>query len=261
MTDEQKVFILGVEGRGDEVIKTLTDLGANNLGEMDGENTHAVYFITHNGIVGYTDSDEIVSMLMEYCHEVKLPEQWKDGDVLINLEGDTFVVFCNDIPDFSFRACLQVYEGVCQEYPSGLICYRNKYRLATPAEVDKFQDILKKQGKHWNQETKELEDAEVRLTDAEMMETLRRVISTNTVIGTLDKQDYGTEEAGKATIEQLTDYDTLYFYVTSVGDVQAAVVRNIIDRTRFRIGNFFHTREEANGMAEKVKNLMKGGNE
>lgn len=61
--------------------------------------------------------------------------------------------------------------------------------------------------------------------------------------------------------DALPDYDTLYFYITSVGDVQAAVVKNIIDRTRFRIGNFFHTREEANGMAEKVKNLLKGGND
>lgn len=34
-----------------------------------------------------------------------------------------------------------------------------------------------------------------------------------------------------------------------------------IDNERFGIGNFFHTREEANGMAEKVKNLLKGGHE
>lgn len=32
MTDEQKVYIRGVEGRGSEVIKMLTDLGADRNG-------------------------------------------------------------------------------------------------------------------------------------------------------------------------------------------------------------------------------------
>lgn len=166
---------------------------------------------------------------MDNYTELHLPEKWKDGDILINLDGDTFVVFCNDMPDFSFRACLQVNESVCQEYSSGLFCYRNNYRLATPAEVDKFQDILRKKGKHWNMETKKLEDAEVRLTDAEQR-------------------------------EQLPDYDTLYFYIESNGEVHAAVFQDfLIDNERFGIGNFFHTREEAYGMAEKIKNLLKGG--
>lgn len=241
MTDEQKVFIRGVEGRGDEVIKTLTDLGADNYDGWDGENTHAVYFITHDGGVGCTPFDnEIASMIMEYCHEVKLPEKWKDGDVLINLDGDTFVVFCNDVPDFSFRACLQVYEGVCQEYPSGLICYRNNYRLATPAEVDKFQDMLGKKGKRWNPETKKLE-------------------SEVTGFGRLYVQEWCVENAKKVTMEQLPDNDTLYFYIESNGEVQAAVFQySLIDHGRFYIGNFFHTREEANGMAEKIKKLLKG---
>ena len=262
MTDEQKVFILGVEGRGAEVIKTLTDLGADNYEGWDGENTHSVYFITHDGGVGCTPYDnEIASIIMEYYHEIKLPEKWKDGDVLINWPEDTFVVFGHIEPHLKFYAYLQATGNDYFQFPNGLICDREEYRLATPAEVDKFQDILRKKGKHWNTETKKLEYAEVRLTDAELIETLRRALSTNTVIGTFNKQDYGVEETDKATTEQLPEYDTLYFYITSVGDVQAAVTKNIIDRTRFRIGNFFHTREEANVMAEKYKRLLKGGHE
>lgn len=240
MTDEQKIFIRGVEGRGDEVIKTLTDLGAKNRYGLEGDNTRTLYFITHDGTVGSAiDDDEPADIVREYCHEVKLPEKWQDGDVLINLDGDTFVVFCHDVPNFSFRACLQVNESVCQEYSSGLFCYRNNYRLATPAEVDKFQDMLGKKGKRWNPETKKLENAV-------------------TGFGRLYVQEWDVENAKEATMEQLPDYDTLYFYITSVGDVQAAVVKKIIDRTRFRIGNFFHTREEANGMSEKIKKLLKG---
>nr|DAN11789.1 MAG TPA: Protein of unknown function (DUF1566) [Caudoviricetes sp.] len=55
------------------------------------------------------------------------------------------------------------------------------------------------------------------------------------------------------------DYNTLYFYITSGGDVQAAVVKgSILDYQRFRIGNFFHTLVEANGMAEKYRQLLEG---
>lgn len=37
MKDNQKVYIRGVEGRGDEVIKMLTDLGADNHVGCKGE--------------------------------------------------------------------------------------------------------------------------------------------------------------------------------------------------------------------------------
>lgn len=233
MKEEWKAYIKGVPYRGDEVIKILVDLGGRNEANLcNAENDYYVYYINHKGDIDCENIDsEIAQIIMDNYTELHLPENWKDGDILINLEGDTFVVFCNDVPDFSFRACLQVNESVCQEYSSGLFCYRNNYRLATPAEVDKFQDILRKKGKHWNMETKKLEDAEVRLTDAEQR-------------------------------EQLPDYDTLYFYIESNGEVHAAVFQDfLIDNERFGIGNFFHTREEANGMAEKVKNLLKGGHE
>lgn len=99
MTDEQKVFIPGVEGRGEEVIKALTDLGAENYEGWDGENTHAVYFITHDGGVGCTPyDDEIASMLMEYCHEVKLPERWRDGNILVDKNNPgQFAVYNDDL--------------------------------------------------------------------------------------------------------------------------------------------------------------------
>jgi hypothetical protein len=50
MTDEQKVYIRGVEGRGDEVIKMLTDLGADRNGfDWDGNDPKTLYFISYEG--------------------------------------------------------------------------------------------------------------------------------------------------------------------------------------------------------------------
>ena len=141
MEQKQKVWIRGVKGRGDEVIKMLMDLGAKNCDDLAGNDPNRVYSITTDGAIACTRDGVTIEMLKTYCREIKLPEKWVTGYVL-----DT----------------------------------------------------------------------------------------------------------------RQPDYDTLYFYITSGGDVQAAVVKGILDHQRFRIGNFFHTRVEANGIAEKYKQLLEG---
>lgn len=142
MEQKQKVWIRGVEGRGDEVIKMLTDLGAKNCDGLAGNDPNRVYSITTDGAIACTRDGVTIETLKTYYREIKLPEKWVTGYVL-----------------------------------------------------DTRQPV----------------------------------------------------------------YDTLYFYITSSGDVQAAVVKGILDYQRFRIGNFFHTRVEANGMAEKYRQLLEGG--
>uniref|UniRef100_UPI0040274E13 hypothetical protein n=1 Tax=Prevotella sp. TaxID=59823 RepID=UPI0040274E13 len=141
MEQKQKVWIRGVEGRGDEVIKMLTDLGAKNRGGFVGNDPNRVYYITTDGAIACTRDGVIIKTLKNCCREIKLPEKWVTG-----------------------------------------------YMLDTRQPV----------------------------------------------------------------------YDTLYFYITSGGDVQAALVKGILDYQRFRIGNFFHTVVEANGMAEKYRQLLEG---
>lgn len=142
MEQKQKVWIRGVEGRGDEVIKMLTDLGAKNCDGLAGNDPNRVYSITTDGAIACTRDGVTIETLKTYYREIKLPEKWVTGYVL-----------------------------------------------------DTRQPV----------------------------------------------------------------YDTLYFYITSSGDVQAAVVKgSILDYQRFRIGNFFHTRVEANGMAEKYRQLLEG---
>lgn len=141
MEQKQKVWIRGVEGRGDEVIKMLTDLGAKNCDDLVGNDPNRVYSITTDGAIACTRDGVTIETLKTYCREIKLPEKRVTGYVL-----DT----------------------------------------------------------------------------------------------------------------RQPDYDTLYFYITSGGDVQAALVKGILDYQRFLIGNFFHTHVEANGMAEKYKQLLEG---
>lgn len=141
MEQKQKVWIRGVKGRGDEVIKMLMDLGAKNCDDLAGNDPNRVYSITTDGAIACTRDGVTIETLKTYCREIKLPEKWVTGYVL-----DT----------------------------------------------------------------------------------------------------------------RQPDYDTLYFYITSGGDVQAALVKGILDYQRFLIGNFFHTHVEANSMAEKYKQLLEG---
>lgn len=86
MTDEQKVYIRGVEGRGDEVIKMLTDLGGDRNGfDWEGNDPKSLYFISYEGDIGSThDDDEIGRMLQEYRRELHLPELRKDCNIFVN---------------------------------------------------------------------------------------------------------------------------------------------------------------------------------
>lgn len=73
MKKEWKVYIKGVEGRGDEVIKTLTNLGGANDFSY-GTNEDLLYFINHDGkIDSIYLSSETAKIIMDNYKEIKLP--------------------------------------------------------------------------------------------------------------------------------------------------------------------------------------------
>lgn len=85
MTDEQKVYIRGVEGRGDEVIKMLTDLEGENSCLFNGEDVTKIYFIRHDMEISYvTEDSELSKMVKDYYREIHLPELRKDDDIFVN---------------------------------------------------------------------------------------------------------------------------------------------------------------------------------
>ena len=94
MKEEWKVYIKSIPGRGEEVIKTLTDLGAKNNTKYDFNEPEELFYIGHDGKVrvGFADTEN-GKIIMDNYRELHLPEQWKDGDVLSIKKSGAFVVF------------------------------------------------------------------------------------------------------------------------------------------------------------------------
>ena len=224
MTDEQRVYIRGVKGRGNEVIKMLEDRGGKLYGQIDGETPDFIYCIFHDGYIYSVSYDyELARVIMDNYREIKLPVKWKDGDVLINAKfSDIFAVCesaCNTRDDTYH--CYMYADFGCDEIDAeGSNILSSNYRLATPSEVEHFQWFLRKHGKYWDAENKQL-----------------------------------VKWRWKPKNEEA------YYFVdanTSVYEV-AYDENNINDSINFEVGNCFRTREEAEAMAKKIKKLLKGG--
>lgn len=95
MKEEWKVFIKGVPNRGNEVIKALTDLGAKNTYSLTGNNEKIIFYIDHKGdICSASDVSETACIIKDNYKEIKLPDNWKDGDILVdNIDPNSFIVF------------------------------------------------------------------------------------------------------------------------------------------------------------------------
>lgn len=217
MTDEQKVFIRGIKGRGDEVIKTLEGRGAKNY-QLDGADPEYLYYINHEGSISLALLDsEFGKIIMDNYRELELG-QWKDGDVLISKDGDSFAIFRRYEPDFTFSSSLEVTGNVCKEYSRGLICYMGLYRHATPSEIERFHELLHMHGKGWDAEKKQL----VKWRWKPKIEEAYWIVTGNNDI------------------------------------IQSVWAGTHVDNKYFDFGNCFRTREEAETIAEKVKKLLKG---
>ena len=224
MKDEQKVWVRGVDGRGSEVIKALTDLGGENKYLYDGEGSNRLYFIQHEGVIEWIHSDdEMAKIIMDNYRQLHLPDQWKDGDVLANVEfDDCFAVCkCKSLCNTSYNAyhCYMYADFGCGEIDAdGCNILHSAYRLATPSEVDRFHELLHKHGKEWDAEKKKL-----------------------------------VEWRWKP------DYHEFYYKIREDGSMSRRFWNNDkADNAFFYFGNCFRTREEAEAMAEKIKKLLKG---
>lgn len=226
MKDEQKVWLRGVEGRGSEVIKALTDLGGEDKYLYDGEGSDRLYFIQHEGVIEWIHSDdEMAKIIIDNYRELHLPERWKDGDVLINAQfSDIFAVCksaCNTRDDAYH--CHMYADFGCDEIDAeGCDILRSSYRLATPSEVERFHEFLHKYGKEWDADEKQLVNWRWKPKNEETY----YFIDTNTSV-----------------------YDAAYDE------------NNINDSINFEVGNCFRTREEAEAMAKKIKKLLKEDHE
>ena len=227
MKDEQCVFIRGVEGRGEEVIKMLEARGGKLYGQIDGETPDFIYCIFHDGYIYSVSYDyELAKVIMDNYRELHLPEKWKDGDVLVNIKfDDCFAVCkCKSLCNTSFNAyhCYMYADFGCGQIDTdGCNILHSAFRLTTPSEVEHFHELLHKHGKEWDAEKKKL-----------------------------------VEWRWKP------DYHEFYFKIREDGSMSRRLWNNDkADNAFFYFGNCFRTREEAEAMAEKIKKLLKGGTE
>ena len=224
MTDKQKVYIRGVEGHGGEVIKTLTDLGAENLWKRAGSDPEHIYYISPLGVLQEAeDGSEAALMVKEYCREIRLPEQWEDGDILVRKDNDS--IFC------VYQKPADNGKGfLCYVYVSKDTCFTgvtiptdsaDNYCKATDAEKSSFYSLIDYHHVRWSAEKKQLVKYRWK---PEMLEAYWVVTGT-----------------GHVTVLNWEDFPT--------------------DNDHLDFGNCFKTKEEAYGMVEKIKNLLKGGHE
>lgn len=219
MEDRQRVYIKGVPGRGDEVIKMFEDRGVKKNCFLACTDPDLIYYISHDGIIqSVSYNNELGKVIMDNYREIKLPEQWMDGDVLVGRGGDIFAVFRHMDIKSSFIAYMQASEDGAVDYENGVRCDREDYRLATDEEVERFYYLLHKHGKEWDDEAKILMDWKWKPVEGEDYFFLSNGL-----------------KAGKTSND---GFD--------------------IDVTRIRCGNCFRTMEEAEAMAGKIKKLLNG---
>lgn len=228
MKEEWKVYIKGVPNRGNEVIKALTDLGAKEgFYTKSGSDDNIIHFINHKGEIDYEYLDsESGQIIMDNYHELKLPEKWKDGNILINNDGSDYKVFWeydsdSDTSFYAHNVSMDV-NGTLTQYSGSIwhgekiVCFIEDYRLASNSEVKRFHKLLNKCGKDWDGEKKQLVDFKWK------------------------------PKQGEA-----------YYYVDCTGDVCSSQWKKEPDDLDcYNFGNCFRTSNEAEVMAKKIKNLF-----
>ena len=85
MEENKKVFIRGRKGRGSDIVKILTELGAKPTNDSYGKD-NCVYFIDHDDKISCAPLYfEVARLVMDNYKEIELPRrQWNDGDILVN---------------------------------------------------------------------------------------------------------------------------------------------------------------------------------
>lgn len=218
MKEEWKVYIKGVPERGEEVIKALTDLGAENPAAYEGKVPN-LYYIGHDGNIHSVPEDfEIGKIIMDNYHEIKLPEKWRDGDVLIDRHDSQIMVLYEFISDKEadlFNAYVLLNGDTIILHSLEV---RQRFRLATEQEIERFYEILHEHHKDWDAEKKQLVDWRWKPKESEK---------------------YWVVITGMG-LRFLTWHD------------------NSTDKFWFSSGNCFRTKEEAEAMAEKINKLLKG---
>lgn len=219
MKNKWKVFIKGNLDRGDEVIKSLTDLGANNPNNYYGKDSNGYYYINPNGEIAYAFSER--HLLHDFYTEIKLPEikKWKDGDLLVKSDGGgkEYIVYSNKKAksDGDMVAYIDV-----NDYGFDTMTIRSNssnIKIASVSDINDFQELLHTHGKEWSFKYKVLVDW-------------------------IWKPENNDE----------------YWYISEVGEICHTLFNGFLmpDLKRVRVGNCFQTKDDAITARDKIAKIL-----
>lgn len=223
MKKEWKVYIKGIDGMGNEVKQALVNLGAKECLTLSGSKDNMIYFIDHDGEIDYVDSEsEVGKIIIDNYQQIKIPESWKEGDILISKDGACYKIFSESVPEninifYGYNVSISV-NGIITQYNNGVwVCDRKDYRLATSKEKAQFHKLLREHGKDW---------------DADKRQFVKWIWKP---------------EEGEP-----------YWMINSNGTVDTYCwCDDPMDNSRFNFGNCFKTKKEAKAMAKTFNQLLK----
>jgi len=168
MKDEQRVYIRGVENRGNEVIETLKKLGGINRQSLGGGNKYVYYYINPKGAIDYGYVDECSPehlLVKEFYREITLPKEknWEDGDLLVQFNGviKEYMVYSHDVIDIELYAIMThiwISDEEHSTYTTRLLCDASNAKIASKDDINDFQKLLHEHGKEWDFKNKKLID-------------------------------------------------------------------------------------------------------
>lgn len=225
MKDSQKVYIRGVENRGNEVIETLKKLGGINRQSLGGGNKHVYYYINPKGAIDYGYVDECSPehlLVKEFYKEITLPERknWKDGDLLVrSYEGKKeYIVYSDkksEIDGYIVLSYVYADDNVC--YANAALVNTSDFKPASKDDTEEFQKLLHTHGKEWSFKYKVLVDW-------------------------IWKPENNEE----------------YWYINEVGEICHTLFNGFLmpDLKRVRVGNCFQTKDDAITARDKIAKIL-----
>lgn len=230
MKEEQRVYIKGVENRGEDVIKSLTDLGGINSSSYTGDNEKALYYINPRGKIEYIYNYEFSTeclLVKEFYREITLPkEKWTDGDLLVKYNGGKkeYIVYSDEKTKFDdekseidgkiILSYIYVYD---KGYATMVLGNTIGFKKASKDDIKEFQKRLHKYGKEWSFKYKMLVPWKW----------------------------------------ELEDFDE-YWYVNEVGEICHTLFNGflMLDLKRVRVGNCFQTKDDAITARDKIAKIL-----
>ena len=227
MKEEQRVYIRGVENRGNEVIETLKKLGGINRYFLGGGNKNAYYYINPKGAIDYVYAYKLSPeylLVKEFYREITIPKEknWEDGDLLVQNNGviKEYMVYSHDVIDIELYAIMThiwISDEEHSTYTTRLLCDASNAKIASKDDINDFQKLLHEHGKEWDFKNKKLIDWRWK-----------------------------------------PEINKDYWYINDVGEICRTNYNKLMPNNDYRIeiGNCFQTKDDAFSARDKIDKIL-----